>query len=208
MTITITSTKRRVFGLQILNSSHRDIKRLKQEGHVAELHGNKFWNSSFLLMNHLKRHPLKKHSRVLEIGCGWGLLGIYCARNFSARVTGVDADKNVFPFLKLHSEINGVRIKTEQGSFQHLTKTWLSKFDVILGSDICFWDDMSNTLYNLIRRSLQAGVKQIIISDPCRPPFTDLAGRCQDKLPNAYTVSRRMSRPVRASGELLIIENG
>jgi predicted nicotinamide N-methyase len=201
------STTRRALGLKILNSSHRDIKRLKQEGHVAELHGNKFWNSSFLLMNHLKRHPLKKHTRVLEIGCGWGLLGIFCARNFSARVTGVDADKNVFPFLNLHSELNGVKIETQQNSFEHLTKDWLSNFDVILGSDICFWDDMSIILFNLIRRALKAGVKQIIISDPCRAPFTELANRCHEKLPDAHTVSRRMSRPVRASGELLIIDN-
>jgi predicted nicotinamide N-methyase len=205
--MTSTSTTRRALGLQILNSSHRDIKSLKQEGYVAELHGNKFWNSSFLIMNHLKRHPLKKGTRVLELGCGWGLLGIYCAKNFSARVTGMDVDKNVFPFLKLHGELNGVKIKTEQNSFEHLTKNWLSNFDVILGSDICFWDEMSVTLFNLIRRSLKAGVKQIIISDPCRSPFTELANRCQEKLPNAYTVSRRMSRPVRASGELLIVNN-
>jgi len=203
-----TPSIRRALGLQIMNSSHRDIKRLKQEGYVAELHGNKFWNSSFLLMNHLKKHPLKKNARVLEIGCGWGLLGIFCAKNFSARVTGVDADKNVFPFLNLHSELNGVKVKTEKSSFEQLTQNWLANFDVILGSDICFWDDMSIILYNLIRRSLRAGVKQIIISDPCRSPFNDLANRCQERLANAYTVSRRMSRPVRASGELLIIDNG
>jgi len=202
-----TPSIRRALGLQILNSSHRDIKRLKQEGYVAELHGNKFWNSSFLLMNHLKKHPLRKNARVLEIGCGWGLLGIFCAKNFSARVTGVDADKNVFPFLKLHSELNGVKVKTEKSSFEQLTQNWLSNFDVILGSDICFWDDMSIILYNLIRRSLRAGVKQIIISDPCRSPFTDLANRCQERLPNAYTVKRRMSKPVRASGELLIVDH-
>jgi predicted nicotinamide N-methyase len=201
------SPVRRALGLRILNSSHPDIKRLKREGYVAELHGNKFWNSSFLIMNHLKRHPLKKGARVLELGCGWGLLGIFCAKNFSARVTGMDADKNVFPFLKLHSELNGVRIKTEHGTFEHLTKRRLSSFDVVLGSDICFWDDMSITLFNLIKRSLRAGVKQVIISDPCRSPFTDLANRCQDRLPNAYTVARRMSKPVRASGELLIVDN-
>ena len=199
------ATKRRAFGLQILNSSHADIKRLKREGYAAKLHGNKFWNSSLLLMNHLKRHPLKSNARVIELGCGWGLLGIYCARNFAAQVTGVDADKNVFPYLNLHAELNGVKISTVQNSFERLTKAWLADFDVILGSDICFWDDMSNTLYNLIRRSLKGGVKQIIISDPVRAPFTHLATRCQNDLPGAFVVSRRISNPVKASGEILII---
>jgi predicted nicotinamide N-methyase len=201
------STKRQALGLQILNSSHADIKKLKREGHIAEIHGNKFWNSSFLLMNHLKKHPLKNNSRVLEIGCGWGLLGIYCAKNFSSKVTGVDADKNVFPYLNLHAEINGVKIATEQNSFERLNKKFLANYDVILGSDICFWDEMSITLFNLFKRSLQSGVKQIIISDPCRSPFTELVSRCKDKLPNVRTESRRMNSPVRASGDLLIIDN-
>ncbi len=47
----------------------------------------------------------------MEVGCGWGLLSIYCAKNFQAQLTGVDADKNVFPFLKLHAKANGVKIK-------------------------------------------------------------------------------------------------
>ena len=158
-------------------------------------------------MNYLKMHPLKKNARVLEIGCGWGLLGIFCAKNFSAKVTGVDADKNVFPYLQLHSEINGVQVETEQSSFERLTKKRLADFDVILGSDICFWDEMATTLYNLTKRSLQAGVKQIIISDPCRSPFTELASRCKQDFPESRTITRRLSKPVRASGDLLIIGN-
>lgn len=197
--------RRKAFGLEILKSSHPDIKRLKQQGYVAELHGNKFWNSSFLVMNYLKSNPLKKNIRILEIGCGWGLLGIYCAREFSAKVTGVDADKNVFPFMHLHAEKNQVKVETEQISFQRLTKSRLADFDLILGSDICFWDEMADTLYNLIRRSKQAGVKQVIISDPCRAPFTELSMRCQEKWSDTRILSRRISSPVRASGEILIV---
>jgi len=197
--------KRRSFGLDILNSSHPAIKQLKRDGHVAELHGNKFWNSSFLIMNHLKRNPLKKNTRVLEIGCGWGLLGIFCAKQFGAKVTAVDADKNVFPYLKLHAESNGVHVETEQNSFERLTKSKLSDFDLILGSDICFWDDMTDILYNLVRRSRQAGVGQVIISDPCRSPFTALAERCRNKWDDTQVLQRRISSPIKASGELLVI---
>ncbi|MBT08040.1 MAG: SAM-dependent methyltransferase, partial [Gammaproteobacteria bacterium] len=40
---------RQAFGLKILNSNHAKVRHLKKEGYVAEIHGNKFWNSSFLI---------------------------------------------------------------------------------------------------------------------------------------------------------------
>jgi 2-polyprenyl-3-methyl-5-hydroxy-6-metoxy-1,4-benzoquinol methylase len=199
-------TSRRAYGVKILNSNHKEIRQLKREGHVAEIHGNKFWNSSFLIMDYLKKHPLKKRARVLEIGCGWGLLGIYCAREFDARVTGIDADENVLPYLELHARENGVKMEGKKMSFQQLTVEKLKGYDVILGADICFWDEMTGLLYNLISRSMKAGVKQVMISDPCRPPFSELVERCEDKYGDKVDVEEKwLSRPVRASGEILIV---
>lgn len=203
----VNSQQRRAFGLRILKSGHKEIRRLKKAGHEPEIHGHKFWNSSYLIMDYLKKHPIKKRARVMEIGCGWGLLGIYCAKMFDARVTGVDADKHVLPYMELHARINGVKVKMEQKSFEKLTTERLSKVDIILGSDICFWDYMTVPLYNLIRRSLRAGVKLVIIADPCRPPFTELASKCMDRLASADTIERAVTRPVHASGELLIVNN-
>ena len=197
--------KRVAFGVKILNSNHKEVRRLKREGHVAELHGNKFWNSSFLIMDYLKKNPLKKKVRVLEIGCGWGLLGIYCARQFDAKVTGIDADENVLPYLKLHADMNGVAMKGEKMSFQQLTTTKLKEFDVILGADICYWDEMTGILYNLIGRAKKAGVKTIMIADPCRPPFTDLVEKCKKKY-DVTVEEKWLKRPVNASGEILIVE--
>jgi predicted nicotinamide N-methyase len=199
-----TRDSRTAFGLKILNSHHPSIRRLKRNGNTPEIHGNKLWNSSFLIMDHLKRNPIPRRSRVMEVGCGWGLLGIYCARQFDARVTGIDADRNVFPFLDLHAETNGVRVATEQKRFERLTVERLRGVDVLLGADICFWDQLTPVLFNLIKRALKAGVKQIIIGDPSRSPFTALAERC-GSLDNATVLARSMVRPVRASGELLIV---
>ena len=197
---------RRAYGVKILNSNHAEIRRLKREGHVAEIHGNKFWNSSFLVMDYLKKNPLKKNVRILEIGCGWGLLGIFCARQFNAKVTGIDADENVLPFLQLHAELNDVKIDGKKMTFQQMTTEKLKKFDVILGADICFWDEMSPLLHNLTRRALKAGVKQVMIADPCRPPFSDLTERCRDTWGDKVEVVEKwLTRPVHASGEILII---
>lgn len=196
---------RRAFGLRILNANHKDIRRLKRDGHQAELHGHKFWNSSFLIMDYLKRNPLKKNTRVLEIGCGWGLLGLYCAKTFGCKVSGIDADEHVFPFLQLHADINGVSMRAEKKSFQQLTVDYLSDFDLILGADICYWDEMTGTLMNLIARTKRAGARQVIIADPCRSPFTELAERCKEKYENVEVKEKFLSRPVNASGEILIV---
>ncbi|MBQ75494.1 MAG: SAM-dependent methyltransferase [Gammaproteobacteria bacterium] len=196
---------RRAFGLRILNANHKDIRRLKREGNQAVLHGHKFWNSSFLIMDYLKKNPLKRNTRVLEIGCGWGLLGIYCAKTFACKVDGIDADKNVLPFLQLHAELNDVSIRTENKTFQRLTTDYLSQYDLVLGADICYWDEMTGILANLIARSRRAGVKQVIIADPCRPPFTDLAERCMDRYDQVKVKRKFLSKPVKASGDILVV---
>ena len=195
---------RQAFGLKILNGKHPGIRQIKREGHQAEIHGNKFWNSSYLIMDYLKKHPLPKRSRVLEIGCGWGLLGLYCAKQFGNRVHGIDADDNVFPYLDLHAEVNGLKMTREKKTFNQLTVDYLSDFDVVLGADICFWDEMTGQLFNLIKRSRKAGVKTVMISDPCRPPFNDLAAKCLDKLDDIEVVEKFLKRPVNASGEIII----
>ena len=199
--------QRTAFGLKILNSNHKEIRRLKRAGYVADIHGNKFWNSSFLIMDYLKKHPLKKNLKVLEIGCGWGLLGIYCARQFDAQVTGIDADENVLPYMQLHAEQNGVYIEGKKMTFQQLTTAKLQDFDIIVGADICFWEEMSGMLLNLIKRAKKAGVSQVIIADPCRSPFTDLAQRCQKIYgEQAQIEGKWLKRPVNASGEILVVD--
>ena len=50
-------------------------------------------------------------SKILEIGCGWGVTAIYCTKQFDAEVTGVDADPDVVPYLQTHAGLNEVHIK-------------------------------------------------------------------------------------------------
>ena len=142
----------------------------------------------------------------MELGCGWGLLGIYCAKKFAARVTCVDIDPEVFPFLHLHAEVNQVEISTMRRSFDGLRIKHLRKMDVILGTDICFWEEMVKPLKNLILRALRAGAPLVLIADPGRPPFEELA---------EYFVSKRggqiqdwtAQRPQRSEGRILRVEN-
>jgi predicted nicotinamide N-methyase len=122
-------------------------------------------------MDYLAKAGLSRDARVLDVGCGWGLAGIFCAKRFQASVTGVDADPDVFPFLQLHAQVNGVKIHTLRREFNRVSTEALRGFDLLIGADVCFWDELVRPLKNLVLRALRAGVRGALIADPGRPPF-------------------------------------
>jgi len=175
------------YGLTILRNAHKDIRRLRRQTGSATLHGNKFWKSTFVLMDYLKELDLPKGVRILEVGCGWGLGGIYCAKAFDAQVTALDADPSVFEYLRHHADINGVEVDTWHSRFEKVTKAHLGEYDLVIAADVCFWNEIVDPLFNLIRRARQAGVAHVVVTDPGRPTFRALAERCLDKLGAEYT---------------------
>jgi predicted nicotinamide N-methyase len=196
---------RHLFGLTVRQNAHADMRRLRREAGDASLHGNKFWRSSCLMMDYLKKNPFKKGARVLDLGCGWGLGGIYCAKQFAAKVTGLDADPSVFPFAHYHAQLNGVEITTWKCRYEKVTEAQLKEFDAVIGTDICFWDELEPVLYNLSRRALRVGVERIVLADPGRSPFFRLAERAQQNL-GAASHDVEVRRPMIASGNILIVE--
>jgi predicted nicotinamide N-methyase len=198
-----TQTSRQAFGLTVLKAADPRIRSLKP-AHAPSLHGNKFWSSSWAIMDFLTQQGLPSGARVMDVGCGWGLAGIFCAHRFAAQVTSVDADPEVFPYLELHARLNGVQLETRTSTFEQIGGQDLQGHHVVLGADICFWDEMTQPLVELTRRGLDAGVQQILIADPGRPPFTALSDRCVAEF-GAEVKSWDVETPVRARAELLIV---
>jgi predicted nicotinamide N-methyase len=197
---------RTVHGITLLTSQHKDIRRLKRQFKQPSIHGNKFWGSSYLLMDYLQQNPLAEGAKVLELGCGWGALSIFCAKQFNAQVTALDADPAVFPYLDLHAAHNGVTVNHACRYFEDLTEQHLAEIDVLIGADICFWDELTDTLLDTIERAINAGVKTILLSDPEREPFFALAESCIEQY-YADLIPYSVDHPRRSSGCLLIIEN-
>lgn len=194
-------------GLVLLKNSHPEIRRLKRAEHEPSIHGNKIWNSSFLVMDYLQRHRPPKGAAFMDLGCGWGQLGIYARKRLEQKVQAVDADPEVFPYLELLAEINKTPIKTRVARFEKLKTAELKGYHTIAGADICFWDELTPVLYNLIRRSLKAGVKRMIIADPGRSPFYELVERCEKKKLDIEVVERKTSTPKPFEADLLVIHN-
>jgi len=70
--------------------------------------------------------------------------------------------------------------------YEKITKQMLSEYDMVIASDICFWDEMTKPLYHLIGRCYQAGVERVVMTDPGRQPFREMAELCIDKYDAIY----------------------
>jgi predicted nicotinamide N-methyase len=195
-----------VRGLKLYKKKHKVIRKLLKDTSTPEIHGDKVWFSSYLIMDYLLENPPALKSRILEIGSGWGILSIYCAKVYKADVIAVDADKNVFPFLDMHAELNGTKVSSKVSRYEKLKGSLLAEQDLILGGDICFWNELIAPLYKLIKKSLKNGVETIIIADPGRSPFLKLAKKCKKKF-NAELIEVKLDDPVEEEGYLLIINN-
>ncbi|MFC1867661.1 methyltransferase [Thermodesulfobacteriota bacterium] len=191
----------RAYGIKVLLSRHPAIRRLKRDN-IPTSHGNKFWTSSWLLMDYFKRRGLAEGSRVMEIGCGWGLAGVYCAKKHGAAVTGVDIDPDVLPFARVHADINNVDIRFIKKGFDGLRVKDLRNVDILIGADICFWDEMVDSLRRLIRRAIRSGVRLVLIADPVRSSFEDLGEYFEDK-DQGEVLEWSVKRPRPITGQIL-----
>jgi predicted nicotinamide N-methyase len=199
-------TEHRFRGVIMPTASHPAIRRVKRQGVYPSIHGNKLWKSSCLLIDYLKKNPPEHCRSVIDVGCGWGVSGIWCAKSLGAEVTSVDADPDVFPFLEASAAVNGVTTTPLVSRFEQLSTRQLAQFDMLIAADICFWDELVNPVYNMVNRAVKAGVKQIVIADPERSTFFDMAQRCVDRH-CADIIDWKTRSPVKASGALMIIQN-
>lgn len=191
------------YGIYLLRPQHRLIRRLKRR-YQPSVHGNKAWQASFLLMDYLQSKPIAKNTNVLEIGCGWGPGSVYCASRFQAKVTSLDIDREVFPFLDVLAEFNSVKVKPMVSKFENLKAKQLAEYPTIIGSDICFWDNMVKPLCQLINRAMKAGTQRFIITDPGRPTFREVVDTCSKKF-KVKLQEWRAVEPKKLEGEVVEI---
>lgn len=132
-----------------------------------------------MLIKYLQENPFElKGLRVLEIGCGWGLLGVYLAKAHGCHVTCTDMDERVLPVAQLHADLNGVTIKTKQASFSELKESFLNNFDLIIGAEVCYSEEVGRDITELVQRAFKGRTSQILIADPGRPDFFDCHTYC------------------------------
>lgn len=199
-------TERKFRGVVMPTASHKAIRKVKRAGHEPAIHGTKLWRSSFMLIDYLHKNPPEDTRTVLDAGCGWGITGIWCAKKLRAQVTSMDADPAVFPYLEAVAELNKVSTTPLVNRFEKLKKRDLAPIDLLVAADVCFWDELVKPVGKMIDRAIDAGVGQIIIADPERPTFHEMAERAVSKH-GGELINWSISGKVKATGALLVINN-
>ena len=192
------------YGIYLLTPKHRLMRTLRRR-YQPVIHGHRAWGSSYLLMDYLTHRGMRRGARAAEIGCGWGGLSIFCARKFNAKMTGIDLDPAVFPFMDVLADLNGVEVAQNPINLNALKGRDLGEFKYIFGSDVCFWDSLIDPLARMTGRALNNGVERVIIADPGRPTFYEycdlMATRHNATLQEWYAIE-----PDRFEGEIVEIK--
>lgn len=199
-------TERRFRGVTLPTGSHAVIRKVKRAGHEPSIHGTKLWKSSCLAIDFLHKHPPEAAATVLDAGCGWGITGVWCAKQLGAAVVSMDADAAVFPFLAAVAQINGVTTTPLVQRFEKLKAAQLSGIDLLVAADVCFWDELVKPVGKMIDRAIDTGVKQIVIADPERPTFHTMAERAISRH-GGELIEWKTKGKIEARGALLVINN-
>jgi predicted nicotinamide N-methyase len=105
--------------------------------------------------------------RVLELGCGLGLVAIAAARA-GGRVTACDRSKLALAFTALNAEENRVAVETVPCEWQHPQALEVyGPWDLVLGSDILYVEPSAHALAGLLDRVVAAD-GEVWITDPGR----------------------------------------
>lgn len=201
------ATKERKFrGVVMPTASHKVIRRVKRAGHEPTIHGTKLWKSSCLVIDYLHKNPPAKVDVVLDAGCGWGVTGIWCAKKLRSAVISMDADPAVFPFLDAVAALNKVATTPMVNRFEKLKKQHLLGVNLLVAADVCFWDELVKPVTKMVNKAIDAGVEQIVIADPERPTFHEMAEKVIAKH-GGELINWEISGKIKASGALLVINN-
>ena len=188
-------------GLRFLLPTHKNIRKLRKEPAPAD-HGHKVWPTTWMLIDYLKSNRIVEGKKVLEVGCGWGLPGIFCAKVCNSRVTWADGDEKVYPYLNAQAENNRVVPNFIHMDFNRVGYSVLKDIDTVIASDICFCDSLIDPIRRLVNRAKKAGVQDIYLSDPGRWPFEELAELFVKKR-YAELLDREITEPVKLQGKIL-----
>ena len=191
------TTIKEVHDLKYCTGHHPILKAHYKSGKRPTEFGNKVWATSLILIEYLKKKPFDLNGlRVLEIGCGWGLIGVYLSKFHSCKVTCSDLDEFVLPIAQFHAELNNTFVEVKKASFNELSLTFLKKFDLIIGAEVCYSEEVSKDITALIKRSHQATVDRFLMADPGRPNFFE----CYDSSFNDWN-SELLSLPGTVNGK-------
>lgn len=135
------------------------------------------WPASIGLARWLFRRPAIEGTRVLDLGCGVGVAGVF-AGSLGARVTFADYFDDALELAAFNAHRNGVE-RFETRWLDWRDPEFREPFDVIVAADVIYETRHHEPVLELVERCLAPG-GEAVFSDPGRvhlEAFVDRAGR-------------------------------
>lgn len=133
------------------------------------------WPSGLILADHVARRQ-GRGKRLMELGCGVGLVSVTAARA-GYGVLATDYYDDALLFTIANARANGCALETRLVDWRTLP-TDLGRFDVVVGSDVLYERPYASLVAETLDRTLTAG-GVAYIADPGRiatPSFLSAAG--------------------------------
>lgn len=126
------------------------------------------WTSGVVLAALVSRWPLRG-ARVLELGCGLGLVGVAAAAA-GARVTVSDRSRHALAFAAVNAEVNGVAVDPVRCEWTDPAPLAAAgPWDLVLAADVLYDERSARLLLELLPHVVAPG-GAAWLADPGRRP--------------------------------------
>lgn len=115
----------------------------------------------------LDRPETVRGRRVLDLGCGSGLVAVAAMRAGAASVLAADVDPYAVTAARLNAEANGVAFETLHAD---LTEGAAPSVDLILAGDVFYDPEPAARVEPFLTRCRAAGI-DVLVGDPRRAPL-------------------------------------
>lgn len=115
----------------------------------------------------LDRPETVRGRRVLDLGCGSGLVAIAAAKAGAASVLAVDVDPYAVKAAELNAAANGVAVELAHGD---LTDGPVPEVELILAGDVFYDPEPAARVTPFLTRCRAAGI-EVLVGDPRRAPL-------------------------------------
>jgi 2-polyprenyl-3-methyl-5-hydroxy-6-metoxy-1,4-benzoquinol methylase len=113
----------------------------------------KVWEASWVLADFLAGMPVEPEKRLLEIGCGLGLVGVVAA-SFGHKVIMTEHNPEAIEFARANAEMNHCE-DMEIIDLDWNSPSFHGRFDTIVGSEVVYHEKDFEPLRHLFERLLK-----------------------------------------------------